>query len=43
MKFEDYPFHISPIPADERGGYMVSFLDLPGCIADGNTIEGRDH
>lgn len=47
MKFEDYPVHISPIPADEGGGYMVSFPDLPGCIADGNTIyeaiiEARD-
>ena len=39
MKFEDYPVHISPIPADEGGGYMVSFPDLPGCIADGNTID----
>ena len=39
MKFEDYPVHISPIPADEGGGCMVSFPDLPGCIADGNTID----
>ncbi len=39
MKFEDYPISISPIPADEGGGYMVSFPDLPGCIADGSTIE----
>ena len=39
MKFEDYPVHIAPIPADEGGGYMVSFPDLPGCIADGNTID----
>jgi antitoxin HicB len=39
MKFEDYPINVSPIPADEGGGYMLSFPDLPGCIADGNTIE----
>lgn len=39
MKFEDYSVHISPIPADEGGGYMISFPDLPGCIADGNTID----
>lgn len=39
MKFEDYPVNISPIPADEGGGYMVSFPDLPGCMADGNTID----
>ena len=39
MRFEDVSFTISPIPADEGGGYMVSFPDLPGCIADGETIE----
>ena len=39
MKFEDYPIHIEPIPRDEGGGYMVTFPDLPGCIADGETID----
>ncbi len=39
MKFENYPINISPVPADEGGGYMVSFPDLPGCIADGSTID----
>jgi antitoxin HicB len=39
MKFEDYPIHVSPIPVDEGGGYMVSMPDLPGCIADGDTID----
>ncbi len=39
MKFEDYSINVSPIPADEGGGYMVSFPDLPGCIADGNTVD----
>lgn len=39
MKFENYPINISPVPADEGGGYMVSFPDLPGCIADGTTID----
>ncbi len=39
MKFEDYPVHLSPIPIDEGGGYLVSFPDLPGCIADGESIE----
>ena len=39
MKFEDYPINLSPIPADEGGGYLVSIPDLPGCcIADGATI-----
>lgn len=39
MEFEDYPINLSPIPEDEGGGYMVTFPDLPGCIADGDTVE----
>lgn len=39
MKFEDYPIHVEPIPRDEGGGYMVTIPDLPGCIADGETID----
>jgi len=39
MKFEDYAINVSPVPLDEGGGYMVSMPDLPGCIADGQTIE----
>lgn len=39
MEFEDYPINLSPIPEDEGSGYMVTFPDLPGCIADGDTVE----
>ena len=39
MKFEDYPINIEPVPKDEGGGYMVTIPDLPGCIADGETID----
>ena len=39
MEFEDYPINLSPIPEDEGGGYLVTFPDLPGCIADGDTVE----
>ena len=39
MRFEDYSINISPIPEDEGGGYLVTFPDLPGCIADGETID----
>ncbi len=47
MKFEDYPMNIAPLPKDEEGGYLVTFPDLAGCIADGETIneaisEARD-
>ena len=27
------------IPDTEEGGYVVSFPDLPGCLAQGDTIE----
>ena len=39
MRFEDYPINIHPIPDDEGGGYLLTFPDLPGCIADGETID----
>lgn len=39
MKFEDYPFHLSPIPPEEGGGTLVTFPDLPGCLADGSSVE----
>ena len=38
-EFEDYSINLSPIPEDEGGGYLVTFPDLPGCIADGDTVE----
>lgn len=39
MNFEDYPISISPLSQDDGGGYMVILPDLPGCIADGDTVE----
>ena len=39
MKFEDYPIEIAPLPKAEGGGYLVTVPDLPGCVADGDTIE----
>ena len=39
MKFEDYPINVRPVPEDEGGGFMVSVPDLPGCIADGETVD----
>jgi antitoxin HicB len=35
----DYPFPIRPLTEDDRGGYLVEFPDLPGCLSDGETIE----
>ncbi|MBF0139001.1 MAG: type II toxin-antitoxin system HicB family antitoxin [Magnetococcales bacterium] len=35
----DYPFTIRPLNADEGGGYLIEFPDLPGCMSDGETLE----
>lgn len=45
--FEAYGHMISPLSADDGGGYMITFPDLPGCMSDGETLEevlvnGRD-
>ena len=47
MNFHDYPINVAPIPKEEGGGYMVTLPDLPGCVADGESIneairEARD-
>lgn len=34
-----YPVTIRPLTKDEGGGYLVEFPDLPGCVADGETVE----
>lgn len=34
-----YDAIVHPLTEEEGGGYMVSFPDLPGCIADGETPE----
>jgi antitoxin HicB len=38
-KIADYPFTIRLLSEEEGGGYFIEFLDLPGCISDGETIE----
>lgn len=45
--FEDYGHMIPPLSADDGGGYMITFLGLPGCMSNGETLEkvlvnGRD-
>lgn len=38
-EFENYPFRIEPLPADEGGGFVIRFPDLPGCMSDGGTYD----
>ena len=35
--FEAYAHLISPLPAKDGGGFLVTFPDLPGCMSDGET------
>jgi len=35
----DYPFEIRKLTKEEGGGWLITFPDLPGCMADGETIE----
>ncbi len=38
-KFEDYKIEITPLAKDDGGGFLVTFPDLPGCMADGENLE----
>ena len=45
--FEAYAHIVSPLAAEEGGGYLITFPDLPGCMSDGETeaeaiVNGRD-
>jgi len=42
-----YPFTNQPLSAEDGGGYLIEFPDVPGCMSDGETsedaiINGRD-
>ncbi|MDI4667055.1 type II toxin-antitoxin system HicB family antitoxin [Xanthobacter autotrophicus] len=34
-----YPVTLAPIPAEEGGGFVASFPDVPGCHGVGDTEE----
>ena len=38
-----YPVSIRPLAYSEGGGYLAEFPDLPGCMADGETVEEALH
>jgi antitoxin HicB len=45
--FEAYAHIVSPLSAEEGGGFLITFPDLPGCMSDGETeadaiANGRD-
>jgi antitoxin HicB len=45
--YEAYARVVTPLPEEDGGGYLLTIPDLPGCMADGETMEeamenGRD-
>ena len=43
MKAYQYPLNIRPLDAAEGGGFIAEVPDLPGCVADGETMEEAIH
>ncbi|MDZ5458071.1 type II toxin-antitoxin system HicB family antitoxin [Azohydromonas lata] len=41
--FEDYARLVSPLSEEDGGGYLVTFPDLPGVMADGDSVEDALH
>src|SRR5450432_3513487 len=44
---DKYAFTIRPLSAEDGGGYLIEYPDLPGCHSDGETpdeavMNGRD-
>ena len=39
MRLENYAIRIEPLPDEDGGGFLVTVPDLPGCMADGETVE----
>lgn len=39
MRAEDYPIEVRPLAEEDGGGFLATFPDLPGCMADGETPE----
>jgi len=39
MSDHRYPVSIRPLSEEEGSGYMAFYPDLPGCVADGETVD----
>ena len=39
LNLDQYQFTVRPLSKAEGGGYLVEYLDLPGCMSDGETVE----
>jgi len=39
LALEQYRFTVEPLSEDDGGGFFVTLPDLPGCFADGDTVD----
>ena len=39
MKLQHYAIRIEPLPREGGGGFLATVPDLPGCVADGETVD----
>ena len=39
MNQPSHLFQVRPLSDEDGGGYLATFPDLPGCMADAETIE----
>ena len=39
MREPDYAVMIEPLSEEDRGGFVATVPDLPGCMSDGDTRE----
>lgn len=39
MNTHDYPITIRPLTVEDGSGYLAEVPDLPGCMADGQTVD----
>lgn len=43
MNTHEYPIIVRPLSKEEGGGYLAEIPDLPGCVADGETVDEAVH
>lgn len=43
LRLDEYPFTVRVLSAEDGGGYLIEYPDIPGCISDGETPEQAIH
>jgi antitoxin HicB len=43
LRIDEYPFIVGVLSAEDGGGYLIEYPDVPGCISEGETAEEAIH